>query len=133
MKRTHIIGILLIAVAVAAILGSLSDSSTYADFEEAYANPDHEYHVVGKLNRSQPTFYKPEKNPDLFSFYMSDNKGVEKRVWLHSHPPQDFDKSEQIVVIGKVYENDFHATQILLKCPSKYEDGSPQNTTSSEK
>ena len=34
--------------------------------------------------------------------------------------PQDFEKSEQIVVIGKMEAGNFVASDILMKCPSKY-------------
>jgi cytochrome c-type biogenesis protein CcmE len=128
-KRTHIIGILLIAIAVAAIIGTLSDSSTYAGFDEAFSSPGREFHVVGVLSRDKEQVYKPLENPDIFTFYMDDNQGLEKKVVLHSNRPQDFDKSEQIVVIGHAEGEDFHASQILLKCPSKYEEGNPENTT----
>jgi cytochrome c-type biogenesis protein CcmE len=128
-KRTHIIAIIIIAISVAAILGSLSDSSTYADFGEAFAHPDREFHVVGELNRDKPAEYQPEINPDLFTFYMVDKTGQERKVVLHSNRPQDFEKSEQIVVIGQAQGEDFHANQMLLKCPSKYEEGNPENTT----
>ena len=40
--------------------------------------------------------------------------------------PQDFERSEQIVLIGKVQGDEFHASDILMKCPSKYNDGKPQ-------
>ena len=45
MKKTHIILIVIIAVAIAAIVGSISDSSTYADFDEAFSNVGEEYHA----------------------------------------------------------------------------------------
>jgi cytochrome c-type biogenesis protein CcmE len=51
MKRSHIIAIVVIAVAIAAIVGSLTETSTYADFAEAYSNPGREYHVVGTLDQ----------------------------------------------------------------------------------
>jgi len=34
--------------------------------------------------------------------------------------PQDFERSEQIVLTGKMKGNEFHASHILMKCPSKY-------------
>jgi cytochrome c-type biogenesis protein CcmE len=36
--------------------------------------------------------------------------------------PPDFTRSEKVVVIGTYVENDFRASKILLKCPSKYQD-----------
>lgn len=104
-------------------MSTLSDSSTYADFSEAFANPGQEFHVVGKLNKSKESIYHPSENPNLFTFFMNDNKGEEKKVILHKSKPQDFERSEQIVLIGKADGSEFHATEILMKCPSKYNDG----------
>ncbi len=120
MKKLHVIGIIVIAIAIGVIFVSLKNTSTYADFTEALANPDQEFHVVGKLDKAQPQIYDPKINPDEFLFSMIDNKGVVKRVVLHKSRPQDFEKSEQIVLIGKMHGDNFHANDILMKCPSKY-------------
>jgi cytochrome c-type biogenesis protein CcmE len=126
MKKLHILGIVIIAVAIGVIFISLKNTSTYADFAEALANPGREYHVVGKLDRTQPQVYEPRMNPDEFVFSMTDNKGTSHPVVLHKSKPQDFDKSEQIVLIGKMEGGNFHASDILMKCPSKYNEGNQQ-------
>lgn len=127
MKRSHIIAIILIAAAVGAILSTVADSSTYATFAIAAENPSSTYHVVGKLDKSKPQVYDPAKNADVFSFYMIDNDGLEKQVVLNRAKPQDFEKSEQIVVIGKQEGELFVASDILMKCPSKYNNPKDQN------
>lgn len=124
MKKLHIIGIIVIALAIGVIFVSLKNTSTYADFAEALENPGKEYHVVGKLDKNAPQIYEPRTNPDQFLFSMVDNKGMVKQVVLHKSKPQDFEKSEQIVLIGKMEGGNFHANDILMKCPSKYNDGS---------
>jgi cytochrome c-type biogenesis protein CcmE len=126
MKKLHILGIIVIAIAIGVIFVSLKNTSTYADFTEAISNPGREFHVVGKLDKTQPQLYDPKMNPDEFLFSMIDNKGVIKHVVLHKSKPQDFEKSEQIVLIGKMEDGTFHANDILMKCPSKYNDGKPQ-------
>ena len=126
MKKLHILGIIVIAVAIGVIFVSLKNTSTYADFTEAITNPDKEFHVVGKLDKTQPQIYDPKINTDEFLFSMIDNKGVVKQVVLHRSKPQDFEKSEQIVLIGKMQGGNFHANDILMKCPSKYNDGKAQ-------
>lgn len=126
MKKIHILGIIVIAVAIGVIFVSLKNTSTYADFTEAISNPDKEFHVVGKLDKSQPQIYDPRVNPDEFTFSMIDNKGVVKNVVLHKSKPQDFEKSEQIVLIGKMQDGNFHANDILMKCPSKYNEANAQ-------
>jgi cytochrome c-type biogenesis protein CcmE len=126
MKTSHILAIVVIAIAIAAIVGTISDSGTYASFAEAKQHEGKVYHVVGKLNREKPYEYNPQQNANLFSFYIFDNNGEEKKVLLNKAKPQDFDKSEQIVIIGKMKGEDFIATDILLKCPSKYATDKPQ-------
>lgn len=120
MKKSHIIAIIVIAVSIAAIAGSLTETSTYADFEEAYGNPGREYHVVGTLDRTEEIIYNPEVDPMLTQFTMIDDKGERKQVSLLQAKPQDFERSESVVLIGKVDQGQFKATDILMKCPSKY-------------
>lgn len=121
MKRSHIIAIVIIAVAIAALVGSLYDSSTYADLEMAMANPGKEYHVVGVLDRSAEIVYEPSLNASLTTFTMVDLEGRTARVNLNMAKPQDLERSERLVLIGKAGTNgEFHARDMLMKCPSKY-------------
>jgi cytochrome c-type biogenesis protein CcmE len=133
MKKIHIIGIVIIAIAIGAIFTTLNNTSTYASFTEATNEPASEFHVVGKLNKEKESVYEPKVDANLFTFYMIDNKGVESKVVLHKNKPQDFERSEQIVLIGKMNGNQFEASDILMKCPSKYNDGKPQETATNSK
>lgn len=123
MKKTHILAIIVIAIAIGAIMTTVSDSSTYSNFSEAIENPGKEYHVVGQLNKEKEMIYDPEVDANLFSFSMVDNKGDEQRVHFAGSKPQDFERSEQIVLVGKYEDNTFQASKILMKCPSKYNEG----------
>ena len=120
MKRTHIIAILIIAISIAFIFGTLSNSSTYSDFNEAFANLGKEYHVVGKLDKTIPIEYNPAIDPNLTIFTVIDNKGESRQVKLQKTKPQDFERSENVVLIGKADGNEFIAKEMLMKCPSKY-------------
>lgn len=122
MKRSYIILIALIAIGIGAIISSYGDASTYENFTVAAENPDREYHVVGTLNREKERYYDPQKDANYFTFYLIDQKGDERKVIYYAPEPQDFDKSEQIVIVGKMKGEEFVAKQILLKCPSKYTD-----------
>jgi cytochrome c-type biogenesis protein CcmE len=107
MKKIHILGIIIIAIAIGAILTTLNSTSTYASFTEAYESPDNEFHIVGKLDKEKEMVYDPKADANIFTFYMKDNAGVEKKVVLHKNKPQDFERSEQIVLIGKASERNF--------------------------
>ena len=43
-------------------------------------------------------------------------------MYILAVKPQDFEKAEQIVIVGHTKNNVFVADKILMKCPSKYED-----------
>lgn len=120
MKKSHIIAIIIIAAAIGAILSTIADSSTYATFKVAASNPSSEYHVIGKLDKQKEMHYDPTENTDLFSFYIIDSAGEEKKVIFNGTKPNDFERTDQIVVVGKVKGNAFFASSILMKCPSKY-------------
>ena len=100
MKKSHIIGIILIAIAIGAIFASLGDASTYASFSTAQNHEGKEFHVVGKLDKSKEMIYQPEKDPNIFVFSMKDSDSTERKVTLHQAKPQDFEHTEQIVAIG---------------------------------
>lgn len=119
MKKTSIIGIAVIAIAIAVIICTYADSSTYGSFSEAKQSQS-EIHVVGKLDKEKSMIYEPQQDANYFSFYLTDNKGLSSKVIFSGAKPQDFERSEQIVLTGKMVNDEFHASKILMKCPSKY-------------
>lgn len=119
MKRGQIILIIIIAVAIGAISLTFSGTSTYGDFSEA-KNSQSELHIVGKLCLDKAMEYDPIKDPNYFSFFVKDAKGLECKVVFTGTKPQDFEKSEQVVLTGQMDGEEFHANKILMKCPSKY-------------
>lgn len=120
MKIKYVIALVLVAVGLAFIISSYGKTSTYADFETCKSHKGKEYHVIGKLDRNKEIVYKPLENPNYFTFFLIDDKGEVNKVVYNNPKPQDFDKSEQIVLVGKMQDDVFFASQILLKCPSKY-------------
>lgn len=120
MKTIHIILIIGLVVTVAVVLTTLTDASTYSDFGTAMKKPGKELHIIGVLNKKKPLEYDAKVDANYFAFYLIDEKGIEKKVVYHSTKPQDFEKSDKVVVIGSIKGNDFVATSLLLKCPSKY-------------
>lgn len=119
MKKSSILGIVAIAVAIAIIISIYADSSTYASFTEAQKT-EAELHVVGQLNKDKDLIYNPIEDANYFAFYMLDEHGDECKVVFNGSKPQDFERSEQIVLTGKMVGGEFHASKILMKCPSKY-------------
>ncbi len=120
-KRIHLISLIMVATAVALLVSASKDMSTYATFSDAAVHGK-VVKVVGTLVKEQELYFDPAKDPNYFSFYMQDADGEQMQVILNSAKPQDFEMSEQVVVTGKVASDRFLASDILLKCPSKYKD-----------
>ncbi|WP_428330759.1 cytochrome c maturation protein CcmE [Mucilaginibacter sp.] len=119
MKRSSILGLVVIAIAIAVIISTYSSSSTYGNFSDAKKTTS-ELHVVGHLDKGKELYYDATKDANYFSFFVKDNRGQECKVVFTGTKPQDFEKSEQIVLTGQMIGTEFHASTILMKCPSKY-------------
>ncbi len=129
MKKTHIVAIGIIAVAIAIIMSTAGDASSYVSFKEARElaseGNNGAVHVVGRLKKDAQNHiigmqYDPIKDPNYFTFMLVDTNRIEQQVVYFDNKPQDFERSEQVVIIGQMKQDVFIAEKILLKCPSKY-------------
>jgi cytochrome c-type biogenesis protein CcmE len=119
MKKRAILGLVVIAVAIAVIISIYSSTSSYGSFADAKQS-ESSLRVVGVLDKQKELYYDAAKDANYFSFYVKDKKGQECKVIFKGTEPQDFQKSEQIVLTGQMKGTEFHASEILMKCPSKY-------------
>ena len=122
MKKTHLIGIVLIGIAIVMLTFAADDMSSFSTFADAAMNSTEKVKVIGELAKDKEVYYNPIEDPNYFSFYMKDPEGTEKKVVLLAAKPQDFERSEQIVLTGQMKGNEFIASDMLMKCPSKYKD-----------
>lgn len=108
------------------VVSMMTSSSKYVSFEEAISNPGKVYYVIGALPQNPNISYDPIKDPNRLEFSLVDKEGKEVRVIYPGPKPQDFEKSEEVVVTGYWDEKNqiFYAQKVLLKCPSKYIDES---------
>jgi len=112
-----IIGLILLVTAII----SLSDDlfSPYVSFEYAEKHPGKYVQIIGK--RAADTEVKHDAAG--FSFTLIDDKGNRLNAFHSGVKPQNFEHTEQVVVLGK-YSSEkklFEADKVLVKCPSKYE------------
>jgi cytochrome c-type biogenesis protein CcmE len=129
MKKSYIIAILVITVAVVVIISTAGDASSYVSFDQAYQMASNgnrnQIHVVGELKKDNSgNIIGIEKSSDKlsFSFIMVDDNQKEQKVYYNEPMPPDFTRSEKVVVVGFYDNNVFIAKKILLKCPSKYQE-----------
>ncbi|MEL6718338.1 MAG: cytochrome c maturation protein CcmE [Bacteroidota bacterium] len=121
MKKIYIVVLAMVGVAMTLLLTASDDVGTYSSFAEAM-NTDKKVKIVGQLAKDKPIEYDPAVNPNYTGFYLRDSDGIEHKVALMKAKPQDFERSEQVVLTGKMDGDEFVATEILMKCPSKYKD-----------
>lgn len=129
MKKSHILILVIIAVAIGIIVSTSNDASTYVGFDEALsmstAGNKKEIHVVGELKKDDEGHVlgiREGADKVSFSFIMIDETGKEQLVHYAQPMPADFLRSEKVVVIGSYQDDAFNASKILLKCPSKYQE-----------
>lgn len=129
MKKSHLVIIVVIAAAIGILVSTAGDASTYVGFNEAYqmasAGNKKDIHVVGELTKDASgniTGIEPGADKVSFSFMLVDENGRRQKVEYDEPMPQDFTKSEKVVVIGRYQGDVFKASKILLKCPSKYQE-----------
>lgn len=118
MKKTHVAIIVCIAVAIGAIIVTMSDASTYVGFDKAYAQPGTKYTVIGYLDKDAPMNY--DARAQKFVFTAIDKEGKKQQVVYNQPKPQDFERSEEVTMKGFASDSAFIAEEILMKCPSKY-------------
>ena len=119
MKKTNIIALLLIVVAIAGLFYAAGEMSTYAGFADAENGK--KVQVVSNLCKDKPMQYDAEKNANQFIFHAKDKDGKVCKVVFKGAKPQDFERSEQIVLTGSMQGDAFQCSDMLMKCPSKYE------------
>jgi cytochrome c-type biogenesis protein CcmE len=122
MKKLHVIVLVLIAAAIAVLISYMGNTTTYETFASAKEKQGKAVSVFAKLDKGQQMEYDPVRNPNYLSFMAKDTLGNAMQVVYHQPKPTDMEKSERIVLKGKVINGYFDCSSILLKCPSKYKD-----------
>lgn len=122
MKKTHIIILIGIAGLIAGLISFSADFSTYDSIASSQNKQGKFVHIIAKLDKTQPVEYDPIKNPNYLSFHAVDSLGGKTKVIYHNSKPADLEKSERLVLKGKMQSDHFECKEILLKCPSKYKD-----------
>ncbi len=127
MKKMHIVALVLIALAIATLISFMGDVTMYETIASAKQKPGKAVTLIAKMDKAQPFNYNPIKNPNYLEFTAIDTLGNSIEVVYHNTKPTDMEKSERLVLKGKVEDGKFECKDILLKCPSKYKDDANAN------
>jgi cytochrome c-type biogenesis protein CcmE len=122
MKKTHIFILVLIAAAIAVLISYTGNLTTYETVASARQKEGKFVRLIAKVDKSQPVEYDAAKDPNYMSFTAIDTLGNTTKVIFRNSRPPDFEKSERLVLNGKMQNGQFECKDMLLKCPSKYKD-----------
>ncbi len=119
MKPKVIAGVVVIAAGIVLSAVNFVESNVeYGDFDTAQ-RVGKRIQVKGEWERDAESYFDAEKAE--FVFFLKDENGRTERVVLEGAKPNNFELATSVVAKG-TYEGDhFHATEVLTKCPSKYE------------
>ncbi len=96
----------------------LENTMEYSNFARA-KETGKKVPVKGQWVREKGSSYDPKTNQ--FTFYMRDTTHMEVKVILDGPKPNNFELATHVVATGRFKNDHFHASQVLTKCPSKYE------------
>lgn len=119
MKSRYIIGGIVVVVFLAiggySFLNSSVEYSTLTKAEQS----GKKVQVTGTWVKDEPSRFDPASN--TFTFSMKDQDGQIAKVVLHGAKPNNFDIATSVVAKGRYENGVFEASNVLTKCPSKYE------------
>jgi len=120
MKPKIIIGAVVVVGFI--IFGSYSfmqSNVEYTDVAGAIAKHK-KVQLKGAWNKAKESSYDAKSSQ--FTFWLTDDNGRECKVVLDGAEPNNFELATSVVAKGRYTdEGYFHATEVLTKCPSKYE------------
>jgi cytochrome c-type biogenesis protein CcmE len=119
MKPKILVGGLVVLIGI--VLGAVNflDSNVEYGTFEAARKSNKKIQVKGEWMRDMPTAFDAQQV--TFSFFMKDDNREVVHVVLHGARPNNFELATSVVAKGKFDGTHFAATDILTKCPSKYE------------
>ncbi|HAC14388.1 MAG TPA: hypothetical protein DCE78_00360 [Bacteroidetes bacterium] len=132
MKKSRLfIGIAFMVLFTSLVMYNFSSSiGTYVDFEQAEDREGYRSYVIGTWETEMPHGFSMESK--TFNFHMKDEQGNVRRVVFNNAKPANFEDADQLVVKGTMQNGVFYSDDMLVKCPSKYNDSQPVELTSAE-
>jgi len=110
-------GILIVAFLAYGATSFKSNLTPYVSFEEAQKST-RKVQVAGGL---VPDSAKYVEEDEVLRFGIVEEGGETMTVLYEGVKPGNFEEATQIVAIGTYSGGAFHADQLLVKCPSKYQ------------
>lgn len=116
-------GAILSAVAALLAIGALgavfvTNASPYVSISEAKSSSGDGLHVAGQI---EPNSIRSDIRRNQIDFVLKDDSGQKLPVVYTGAPVSNLGTATKVVAIGGMKNGAFVSSQLLVKCPSKYE------------
>ncbi len=129
--KTIVAGVIIVIFLIFGAWSFLESNVEYTDFQSAYET-GRTVQVEGTWVEEKGERYNADLNE--FTFYMADKNGQVVRVVLEGPRPNNFEIATSVVARGRfAAEDEFRSTNVLTKCPSKYEGSAEEMMGASDK
>jgi cytochrome c-type biogenesis protein CcmE len=118
--KVLIAGVIVVVFIIFGSVSFLESNVEYTDVSGAISSHK-KVQLKGQWNKEKPSAF--DAKTTQFSFYLVDEQGKECKVVLDGAAPNNFEMATSVVAKGRFNADEgyFHATEVLTKCPSKYE------------
>ena len=110
-------GVLIVAFLAFGATSFKNNLTPYVSIEEAMKRPV-KVQVKGSLVPDSTEYVEASQH---LRFGLVDENGNVMPVMYDGVKPGNFEEATEIVAVGKYRDGAFHADQLLVKCPSKYQ------------
>ncbi len=119
MKAKYIVaGVVVVAFVVFGAISFMQNNIAYVSAKTA-EQTHRTVQVKGSWVKDMKTYYDP--NTNTFHFYMMDDEKTILPVVLAGAKPNNFEIANDVVAKGRYENGVFQASEVLTKCPSKYQ------------
>jgi cytochrome c-type biogenesis protein CcmE len=120
MKKGPVITAIVALIAMAGVvIAFMSNASPYVTIAQAKSASGNRLHLAGDIIKSS---VKNDLAHHALSFDVRDKDGAVITVLHKGEPPQNMSEATQVVAIGKLEGDKFVSDQLLVKCPSRYQE-----------
>jgi len=100
----------------------INNASPYVDIAQAKTTSGDDLHLVGTINKKT---LNSDVHARMITFVLNDLKGKSIPVQYVGEAIANINDAKSVVAVGHIVGGQFEAHQLLIKCPSKYQDSGP--------
>ena len=121
MKPAYLIAFLILVTSLGITLYSFSSAiARHVTIPQAMAMPGQNVQIPGKIVKGSDVFDPLRKE---LRFDVTSMDGKNRITIVYKEPkPENFDSATNVEAAGQCKDGVFYATNLLVKCPSKYND-----------